>query len=232
LAAAGGAYVLSQRPAETPEAEVVPAPHQVPEATPEAAPDRPATPDHAPNAAAAPQADVDAGVAQPRNVDAGAAAPEAELAPPSTSASGAPLAPPMPDLLSAALARVESGPPYTEAELAPLYGYATAHPDEPRAHAVMGHVFVSMHWNGAAADAFARAGRVDTDAWSDGRVLRDLLLLAASRDELFAKVWPSLRNRFGRAALPAAHAALEQARAADRAHLRRLITRLERLPSR
>ena len=158
-------------------------------------------------------------------------APDADAAPSEAEAGGAPLNQPLPELLAAALRRVETGSPFAEADLGPLYGYTTAHADESRAHAVMGHVFVSMHWSSAAADAYARAARIDPGTWTNAAVLEDLLVLARNRDPLLEKTWPVLRNRYGRAALPAVDAAITAGGPpAERARLRRLRARLDRLP--
>ncbi|NOY93726.1 MAG: protein kinase [Deltaproteobacteria bacterium] len=185
----------------------------------------------APPTPARSDASADATGETPEPTDGGEATTEnADLARPAApSATGAPLAD-LPELLAAAMRRVETGPRFTEPDLGPLYGYATAHPDEPRAHAVMGHVFVSMRWKGAAADAYARAARTDPRPWTNRAVLDDLLKLARDRDELFEKVWPALRNRYGRSALPAVESAMQSSRrAAQRARLRRLRSRLVRL---
>ncbi|MFW6087582.1 MAG: serine/threonine-protein kinase, partial [Myxococcota bacterium] len=94
---------------------------------------------------------------------------------PSDSGPRSPLEEPLPEPLGEAHARLERGEPLSREELAPLYAYSRAHPDDVRGHLVLAHCFTELGWHSEAIKRYVRAHRADPAVRNDARVLDALL---------------------------------------------------------
>src|SRR5690606_2262238 len=86
-----------------------------------------------------------------------------------------------PPLLRAARAQIEAGEDIDAATHTDLLQYTRRHPDDPRPHLLLGHVYAARHWRSDALSQYEAAHRIDAAARHDARMLENLVDLVAHR---------------------------------------------------
>ncbi len=89
--------------------------------------------------------------------------------------------PDTPSLLRDAHARIEAGEDIDAATQTDLLQYARSHPDDPRPHLLLGHVYAARLWRSDALSEYEAAHRIDAAARRDPRMLDNLVELVAHR---------------------------------------------------
>ena len=114
--------------------------------------------------------------------------------------------------------------------LSDISRYQSAHPDDPRPHLVLAHLYVRARWLSRALPEYQTALALDESVRGYAELLPDLLEMVRS-NSLETEAGDMVRDVFGAAARPAVQAALEERmRPEERQHLEALLARLPAAP--
>lgn len=141
-----------------------------------------------------------------------------------------PLGESLPEPLAEAKARLDRGDRLSRGELAPLYAYTRAHPDDARGHLVLAHCFTELGWHSAAIERYVQAHRADPAVRNDARVL-DALLPLLPHPDLHAPAARAVDRIYGADAIAPLERFLEDAEIPWAQH-RRVLKYLDKLKTR
>jgi serine/threonine-protein kinase len=117
---------------------------------------------------------------------------------------------PLPDVLKRVHGQVQAGQDIRGETLRALKRYAREHPDDPRPHLLVGHVFTARGWRRDALPRYQQALQDDDSALGDPLLLQNLLHMATRRNS-HRRASDMVRQVYGADALPALQQMLRSA---------------------
>lgn len=114
----------------------------------------------------------------------------------------------LPAPLAEAYPRTERHERFSRDELAPLYAYSKAHPDDSRGHLVLARAFADLGWFTPAIQRYEQAADADPEARNDPRMLDDVMPLLGHAD-LHEAAQRLVTKVYGADAVPRLEAYLE-----------------------